>query len=341
MQTSFLKGLDAVLHPAASLFASLLPKSGSALAGKTLIIRPGGLGDLICADIALQELEKDSRDFTWLIEKRSQPWASFRGLPHFCYDENLLPTSREVRDRFSLVINTEQLFGLAEAYALLCRAKGGRVISFETNRGAGWSNGSVAYDWRDTHETIEFARLFAAAMNLAHESRPRSSRPRLQPASAPPLVLIAGRQSPSRRLTLEAWAHLVSRWHQGRSFLVASAPEDTEFAVELTQHFAGLASLFAGSFAELCHQIARSEEVFTMDGGGVHIASYFGVPTFALFTSGRDRKWHPLGEGSRILRRHDLPCQPCTKFGQVPPCPYGYACLKLEDVEPEEIQRQL
>jgi ADP-heptose:LPS heptosyltransferase len=260
-----------------------------------------------------------------------------RGLPHLCYDEHPLKTLREVRDGYSRVINTEQFFGLTEACALLSRSRGGRLVSFESNRGSAWSDITVAYDWRDRHETVEFARLFAAALELPEVTGPRLPRPRLHPPSGPPLVSIAGRQSPSRRLTSGAWTALISKWHEKRPFLIAAAPEDADFAGELTRRFDGLASRFTGSFDELCGQIARSEEILTMDGGAVHIASFFGVSTFALFTSGRDRKWHPLGEGSRILRRHDLACQPCTKFGQVPPCPYGYACLKLEDVAPVKL----
>src|ERR1035441_10621953 len=64
------------------------------------------------------------------------PWALFRGLPHWCYDENPLKTLPQVWNRYSLVINTEQFFGLTEAYALLSRSKGGRLVSFETNRGS-------------------------------------------------------------------------------------------------------------------------------------------------------------------------------------------------------------
>jgi ADP-heptose:LPS heptosyltransferase len=254
-----------------------------------------------------------------------------------CYDEHPLKTLAEARDRYSLVINTEQFFGLTQACALLSRSKGGRLVSFETNRGSWWSDVAVSYDWRDRHETVEFARLFAAALGLPEPRGPRGPRGRLHPPGAPPLVAIAGRRSRSRRLSVDAWATLISRWHQKRPFLIGAAAEDADFAEELTGRFDGLASRFTGSFDELCGQIDRSEEVFTMDGGAVHIASYFGVSTLALFTSGRERKWRPLGEGSRILRRHDLACQPCTKFGQVPPCPYGYACLKLEDVAPTKI----
>jgi len=337
VQTSFLKGLDAILYSEACLLSSHLPKPARALAGKPLILRPGGLGDLICADIALQELALDARDFNWLIERRAQPWAVYRGLPHLCYEEQPLKTMKKVWTRYDLVINSEQLYGLGEAYALLSLAPGGRLVSFETNRGAPWSAITVPYDWRDRHETLEFTRLFASALNLPEMDRMRLPRKRLHPASGPPMVLIAGRQNRSRRLSFDAWSALIMKWHQKRRFLIGAAPEDADFAAQLARRFGSLAVRFEGSFDDLCEKIARSEEILTMDGGAMHIASFFGIPTLAFFTSGRDRKWHPLGEGSRILRRHDLACQPCAKFGQVPPCHHAYACLKLDSVKPAKL----
>jgi ADP-heptose:LPS heptosyltransferase len=334
VQISVLKRLDPVLSPGACWLAAFFPKERPKPPDKALVLRPGGMGDLICADIALQELGLNACDFTWLIETRSRAWARLRRIPHVCYDEKPRAALARVLGRYPLVINTEQRYGLAEAYALACRAKRGRLVSFKTNRGSSWSHQTVSYDWKEQHETVEFARLFAAAFELPEAIGPRLPRTRVNPPSAPPLVLIAGQQSPSRRLSLDAWAALISRWHQGRSFLIGGAPGDTDLALQLATRFDGLATHFTGSFDELCGQISRSEEIFTMDGGAVHIASFYGVPTLAIFTSGRDRKWHPLGEGSRILRRHDLTCQPCTKFGQVPPCRYNYACLKLEDITP-------
>jgi len=337
VQTSFLKGLDPILYPGACLLASCLPKPARARAGKPLVLRPGGLGDLICADIALQEMALDARDFNWLIERRSQPWADYRGLPHLCYEEHPLKTLNKVWSRYDLVINSEQLFGLSQAYALMSLAPEGHLVSFETNRGAAWSESTVPYDWSDRHETQEFARLFAAALDKPDIVGQRLPRKRLQPASGPPMVLIAGRQNRSRHLSFDAWASLIMKWHQKRPFLIGAAPKDAALADRLARRFGNFATRFEGSFDDLCGKIARSEEILTMDGGAMHIASFFGVPTLAFFTSGRDRKWHPLGEGSRILRRHDLACQPCTKFGQVPPCFYRYACLKLENLKPANL----
>ncbi len=315
-----------------------MPKVGLELPGKTLIVRPGGMGDLVCADIALQELGRDAREFTWLIETRSQPWARHRGLRHACYDGGLFNVLTGIWGRYPLVMNTEQRYGLAHAVALLAQSSRGRVVAFATNRGARRSSRIVPYDWKKAHETVEFARLFAAGLGLPEPPAARKLRARVEPVAGPPLVLIAGRQSPSRALDLEAWATLIGRWHAGRKFLVGGAPEDGQFIAKLVARFEGLAGRLEGGFADLCGQIARAEEVLTLDGGAVHIASYYGVPTLAVFTSGRDKKWAPLGVGSRVLRRHDLECQPCTKFGQVPPCPYEFACLKVEEVEGESVR---
>jgi ADP-heptose:LPS heptosyltransferase len=333
MGTALLKKLDRFLAPTACLLAGFTPKAMRAPAGLTLIIRPGGMGDLICADMALQAIGTDSRKVHWLIESRSRAWARYRSLPHLCYDRQPVTTARKVFANYDRVINTEQRFGLSQAYGLWAKARSARLASFETNRGASWANLKVPYDWKEAHEVHEFARLFSAAMNGDEAGFADFSRPRLEPASAPPLVLIAGRQNRSRALPLETWEMLIAKWHGQRKFLVAASPEDAAFADQLVERFGGLAARFTGSFEAMCGQIARAEELFTMDGGGVHIASYFGVPVFTIFTSGRDHKWAPISAGSRVLRRHDLPCQPCTKFGQVPPCPNHYACQDLQDVE--------
>jgi len=329
MRTQLLKRLDPLLTTVGCLIGSALPKGRGVPAGKTLILRPGGMGDLICADIALGDLGLDSTDFSWLIEQRSRDWAVYRRLPHLCYDSDPVRVLREVWGRYDRVINSEQYFGLSQAYALLARAKGGTLFSFASNRGAAWSDKTAPYDWRDRHEIAEFAGLFSLA--LGHGAPPERLflRARKQPADGQPLLLVAGRQSPSRSLDLDGWVSLAQSWHRQRPFLIAATPQDGDFADQLVARFAGRAQRVYGGFAELCTQIARSPDILTIDGGGVHIASYFGVPTLALFTSGRDKKWQPLGSGSKVLRRTDLPCQPCTQFGQVPPCPHRHACLTL------------
>jgi ADP-heptose:LPS heptosyltransferase len=220
---------------------------------------------------------------------------------------------------------------------LLSKTESGRLVSFETNRGASFSDVTVPYDWSDRHETLEFGRLFAAALNLPDVRGPRDPRPRMFPPSAPPLVMISGLQIKSRRLSAAAWAAVIAKWHQDRTFLITGAEEDGEFVAEVAEQFPKLATRLGGNFNERCDQISWSEELLAMEGSAVQVGSYFCIPTTAIFTSDRERKWHPLGHGSRILRRHDLPCQPCEKLGQLPPCVHHHACLKVDDLVPVNI----
>jgi heptosyltransferase-2 len=335
-----LKKLDRALGPTARILGSWLPKVQRKLYPSPLVLRPGGMGDLICAEIALGDLGLKAEDFLWLIEKRSRPWAEYRGLAFRCYDQQPLRVVGEIWRRHSLVINTEQLFGLAQACGLWAKASGGRLACFETNRGANRAQIIVPYDWKDAHETREFARLFAAALDLPAPTGGSLPRSRVQPANGPPLVVVAGRESPSRAIGLERWTRLVKFWHRDRPFLIAASPADGIFADELARRFDGLATRFEGDFPQLCQAMAQSPEILTLDGGPVHIASFFGVPTVAVFTSGRAEKWAPLARGSRVIRRHDLSCQPCTKFGQVPPCPIQYECLELRklDIDPSDVE---
>jgi ADP-heptose:LPS heptosyltransferase len=86
----------------------------------------------------------------------------------------------------------------------------------------------------------------------------------------------------------------------------------------------------SGDFPSVIDTIRSAHRVLTIDGGMVHVAGYFGVPADVIFTAGRDRKWAPLAAGSRVYARTDLPCRPCTLWGQVPSCPIAYECTKLD-----------
>ena len=121
-----LKRFDRLLWPLAACLAAIgrrLPGRGEP-AGRVLIVRPGGLGDLVLCCIACEMLGRDPREFVWLIEKRTEPWARHLGLDYACYDR-IDRRSLGLRARFPLVINSEQRFGLAQATALLALAPGG------------------------------------------------------------------------------------------------------------------------------------------------------------------------------------------------------------------------
>jgi len=297
---------------------------------RPLIVRPGGMGDLILLCIAAEQLGYDPRDFYWVIERRSAIWAQHLKLNYVCFDDGLFSRHWQLAGRFRTVINTEQFFGLSQATALLACGRGATLTCFDTNRAAAWADRQVAYDPDQTHETVAFQNLLAAGLNATRRLPRLLERRRFSPASEKRIVGLAGLQSASRTFSASQWAHFISQWAGGRPFWIASAEADRPVAREVLALFPGQAELFTGRFGELCDLIRRSREVLTVDGGFLHIASYYGVPVTGLFTSGREHKWAALSPGSRVVRRDDLPCQPCTWFGQVPHCSHNFVCKELD-----------
>jgi ADP-heptose:LPS heptosyltransferase len=230
------------------------------------------------------------------------------------------------------VINSEQHFGLSQAAALLACGRESTVVCFNSNRAARSARRRVVYDPDRSHECVEFQRLLVAALGVVPNIPSEPERTRMWEAAEPPMVGLGGLQSESRAFTEDEWERFIRAWAGRASFRIASSETDRPLARRLAARFPAQASLFEGSFDKLCDLIGRSEEVFTVDGGFLHIASYYGVPVTGVFTSGREGKWAPLAPGSRTVRRTDLACQPCTWFGQVPVCPHRYACKDV-DVE--------
>jgi hypothetical protein len=297
---------------------------------RPLILRPGGMGDLILLTIAAEELGLDPRDFFWVIERRSRVWAKHLRLDHICYDDGLFARHLQLAGRFSTIINSEQRFGLSQATALLACGRRATVTCFDTNRAAVWACRRVAYDADQSHETVEFQKLLGAALGISGAGERTPKRSRRSPAAELPVVGLGGLQSESRAFSEKEWERFIRHWIGDGEFWIASSETDRPFAKRLEARFGGRASVFEGGFGAMCDLIRHSEDVLTVDGGFLHIASYYGVPVTGIFTSGRERKWAALAPGSRVIRRSDLACQPCTWFGQVPKCRNEFACKEFD-----------
>jgi hypothetical protein len=328
-----LRNIDSVLWPAATLtgrIGSLLGRFRRA-DERPLVVRPGGMGDLILFCVAAEDLGLDPRKFFWLIEQRSSAWAQHLGLDYVCYDDGIPGACWRLAGRFAAVVNSEQFYGLAQATALLALGRGATLTCFSTNRAAGWANRKVAYDPDREHEVSAFQKLLAAALgprDVKLNDRPR--RLRTSAATELPIVGLGGLQSVTRAFSEAQWTRFIESWIGRGEFWIASSEIDRPMASALCARFPTQARGFEGSFSKLCGLIQGSAQVLTVDSGFLHIASYYGVPVTGLFTSGREHKWAPLAPGSRMVRRSDLACQPCTWFGQVPPCPHRLACKELD-----------
>lgn len=337
-----LKRADLWGWPIACNTAQIISRGASALRNllgippreKPLIVRPGGMGDLICLQMAMENLGLDPAHYDWILETRSLQWAKYQKLSATYYDRLSLPDLLSRFGAYQKVYNSEQYFGLSQGLALACVSPRGHLAGFATNRASGFLNQTIPYDAFSTHEVLSFEHLLAP-YELDRQSPHHRVRPRRAAPQGMQCVGIGGFQSPSRSLPLSVWQSLIAgTLDLAKPIVLLGAPVDQKVTLELFQlltqsHAKIRASVFEGTFADLCACIAGADRLLSVDSGMVHLASYFGVPTTAVFTSGRDLKWAPLAPDSQILKRRDLGCQPCTLFGQVPPCEHQYACKDL------------
>ncbi|WP_461414680.1 glycosyltransferase family 9 protein [Gemmatimonas sp.] len=295
---------------------------------RPLVIRPGGLGDLVVATAASEILGIEPRSLDWLIERRSEVWARSLGLRYYCYDRPRDLISEDLRRSRRLIINLEQRYGLAGIAARLLAAPSARVISFRSNLMSHDATESADYDPLDEHELKSFVRIFAQSLGVSERaSQPRS---RTAPATGLPVLALAGSGCPSRRLRSDQWAAFIDRIVPSGNLQIISAPADYALAQAIAQRVGTRAVAARLSWTEIVEQVRVAPRVLTIDGGMVHVASYFGTPVTALFTAGRHLKWSPWSAGSTVIRRSDLSCQPCTVFGRVANCPIDYACRFID-----------
>jgi hypothetical protein len=295
---------------------------------QTPLVRPGGLGDLICLDMAASDI--GGLQPLYFVEKRSVVWAATRHLPHVRYDANALRTLWRHAGRYRAVIVTEQRYAAALAYGWALKARGGRLTAFATQRLAALADATAPYDPVAGQEPVWFRALIDAARGVdatfADAARRLPRRRRAAPSSGEVWVGVSGAGVPSRTFDADAWVAMTRALDGGAPVRVACQPSDRALAEEIVAKLPR-ATLFSGDFASLCEHVARAERVITVDGGFAHIAAAMGAPVTAIFTAGVAAKWKPYAEGSvALVGDIDLPCRPCTRWGLVPPCPIGFAC---------------
>jgi len=323
-------GLVHALRPLLSL--PFLPQRPGKPNPKPLLVRPGGLGDLVCLHMAMEAAGLDIRQYRFLLERRSEPWAVLHGLDYLSYDGSEVKALLQERCASADVVCTEQRFGLALAFAEACRAPNGRLIAFETCRGVRWAGAErVAYHPKKSHEVEAFFDLLQHAFpdQVDPAASALAERTRWAWSDGSLVACLSGGGQPSREFSPDRWVEFLDAWAGQRLVILTSAPGDRETAEAIVRRRVSPTKLCPGGFAEAVMAIEKSEAVLTVDGGMTHVASYYGVPGTVIFTSGQVEKWRPLAQGGRVVAVDGLPCRPCTLFGQVPPCPHGFRCKDI------------
>jgi ADP-heptose:LPS heptosyltransferase len=318
---SVIRALDQLLWPIALIASRLLAKIPRKQDKRFVIIRPGGMGDLICCQIALETLGLNPRDFIWVIESRSLPWVKMMNLEHHIIGPKLLLNVGRYRN----VINTEQHYGASQIIAIALAGRGRQVSVFSTVRGSTTSTNICAYSPTRTHEIDSFLDLFLMANLPVAVNNPEVDRTQVS-SDGSLLVALGGGHAESRALDIHSWIQTISKWTAGSQFSIIAGPVEKNLAIELSTHFGNRCTFLEGGFEDNCMRIAKAKRVLTIDGGLTHVATYFGTPTDTLFTSGQDLLWYPKAKGSRVFLNNQVKCRPCTMYGFTPRCPLNFEC---------------
>ncbi len=272
-----------------------------------IILRPGGLGDMVLLTRAAGEAGLDLSQLLWIGERRNISWTSYLGLPALAYDSIpvfLRGVGGSPRSR--VVINTEQTFGLAAVFASRLTAEGGVLAGFDSNIRADLHDRNVRYE-HDRHELGSFVDLLEAG-GLSGET-PQRRLPDRAPGAGThdgaAVIAFAGRESAVKSLSAAAWRAIVKLAAGSASTVVAvGTPSDRAFSEEVLTGRGGAAvENLVGklSFAEVVDLVRGAARVVSVDSGLVHVADYCGVPADVIFPGGNPKKWQPLHPQGRVI----------------------------------------
>ena len=342
MNISVMKFADAVFG---RIIACLFPKPAVNQKPATeprsvLVIRPGGIGDAILLIPAIQRIKQmyPEAQIKVLAEKRNAP--AFGLYPDvtttFCYDSPM-GLFQAFRWHYDVVIDTEQWYRLSAVVARLIRAP--VKIGFATNERRRMLTHAIEYD-QHAYETDNFLALLnplgivgqanveTPSLVVPHQSVSKTLQ-LLQPLGSESFVAIfPGASIPEKRWGTDRFRHVAEILTGfGIRTVVVGGKEDRQQGEEIAG--GGVALNLAGltSLPETAAVIQKSAMLVSGDSGVLHIAVGLGVPTVSLFGPGRTPKWAPKGEHHIVINK-ELPCSPCTTFGNMPRCPNNTRCMR-------------
>lgn len=308
-------------------------------------IRPRAMGDVVLTTPAFASLAAGHPDMELHVVTEARFAPLLDGLPfiHRVWGiERTVPSTlrivqalRKIAPRFAV-----DLFGNSRT-AMIAKLSGARTVFGYELRGRKHAYDVTvpreirrAGDHRE-HAAAVHVRLARAAGGL---DVPLSPRVALQPAAvaeAGELFALAGVRDPARTVGLVAagsWAtkmwpishsavlarHLMAAGHE---VLMVAGPGEDDMTRRLLEHAPGAHVLPRCGVAALAAVIARLRAVVGTDSGPRHLASAFGVPSFAWFGPTHPDTWNPPGALHGFWRT-SLPCRGCDRTR----CPH-WNCL--------------
>ena len=349
-----LKFCDKVLGPlAVSICAKPKPVSipiSKEDCVRILVIRPGGVGDAVLLLPFINKLKEFFHDshIDILAERRNIGiFNSMEGIVNecFCYEDGLFALRRRFQSAsYNLVFDTEQWHFFSAAVS--CASGAPIRVGFDTNKQRSRCYNVLVPYRHDEFEGNVFLRMLSGVIGSSIEFD--WGRPFLKLAKADTdwaTEKLSGRRAVAvsikggikeRCWALEKWVSLCRKLvEMGLDICLIGGGKDLSDAKRLLEAIPAEKLIDLTGKATLLQSASAIKECklfIGTDSGPMHLAFSVGTPIVAMFGSGIQPKWAPIGKNVRILNRN-LPCSPCTRFGYTPKCPIKVRCLEEISVE--------
>lgn len=310
-------------------------------ARQILLIRPGGMGDMIMLLPAIRHLQTalPLARIDILCESRNMGVLRIAGLAAHAIAYDHMPLSlvwRMVRERYDVAIDSEQFHNFSALMALVARAP--VRIGFKTNPARNHIYTHLIDYAPDGAETVQFARLlepFALPgilpdlAGLLGEAPLPSIEARLNAGeddARGPVNVACGSSTPYKLWPPERFAELIGRLQARygvRVTLIGNAG-DQRAARAVIAHMANSRHRITDltgrlTLEETAAHIRAGRLFIGSDSGLGHLAIALGTPTVILFGPSDARKWGREDARHAVVRRSPA-CAPCFIFGYHKPC---------------------
>jgi len=321
---------------------------------KILVVRPGGIGDAALLLPVLREILLLHPEIKMDILCESRNMGVFQAAPFISsiwLYHNPFSLMALLFKNYDAIVDTEQSHFLS---AILVRILfSGFKLGFQ-GRGRGrMFHLALPYD-QGEYEAVVFRNLFKNCFPLSQEnpglnifseqSGEDEKYKKIFPASfqKPIVCLFPGASIQERLWSLNRWVE-IAEWLIESGFqpvILGGSREKAICSAILLQAADDSIWNMAGklSLLQTVRLFRKTRLLISTDSGILHLAVISGVKTLSLFGPGMEIKWAPRGQNHGVINKN-LPCSPCTRFGNTPPCS-SKACMQAISTDDVKIAAQ-
>lgn len=361
MKTTLFKLLDTTVGSLLCKILSLICPAASGqesipcVPKRILIIRPGGIGDMLLLLPTIRALEKHYPDavIEILCEKRNADVLDIANLKHkqLRYDANPISLiTHLLRTSYDVCLDTEQFHNFSAIFGTISGAPCRIGFKINPRRNPLYTH-LINYS-PDGSEMQQFLRLLEPLSisknqpdSLYKIKPPENELPQINEfislhSGSKLIALHPGANVRHKQWTTMRYSELINEMNKHSNFVYVllggkKEIEDVKLILNSSQKKKTDILDLSGklNLSQTATAIHSADLLIGPDSGLIHLATALGTPSVALFGPSDHLKWGSCESYSTIVR-HALPCSPCFIFGYSKPCK-TIACM--QNIQSEEV----